>query len=370
MNPHRLEVSIDEQTLTHYRDEVPVKTYVISTAAKGMGTTPGSNRTPTGNFRIAEKIGDDYPSGTIFKSRVPIGQWEACGHEIETGDLILSRILWLDGVDEENSNTFERYIYIHGTPREDLLGQPASHGCIRMANADIIELFNIIPIGTPMTIHPQQHQRGKLLFLDCDSTLSSIEGIDELARAKGPEVYAGIVELTDAAMNGELPIHEVFPRRMEIIRPDGEVAEAVARQYISTMVPGSREFIRKMKDEGWLPVILSGGFAPLIEPLARELGIEYVEAVPLHFNEDGSYGGYDTDYPTTRNLGKNEVIREWKAALNPERVVMIGDGVSDLETLPEVDRFIAFFAVTRRDKVAKVAEFSAENWEQVGKILS
>ncbi|MFT3990316.1 MAG: HAD-IB family phosphatase [Luteolibacter sp.] len=367
MNSHRLEVSIDDQTLAHFCGDELVKIYPVSTAAKGMGTTPGSYRTPTGNFRIAEKIGEDFPSGTIFKARVPIGRWQP--QENETRDLILSRILWLDGTDSENANTYDRYVYIHGTPREDLLGRPASHGCIRMANADIIELFNLIPIGTPMTIYPQQHQRGKLLFLDCDSTLSTIEGIDELARAKGPDVYERIVALTDAAMNGELPIHEVFPRRMEIIRPDRAVADQVAQQYISTMVPGTREFIQKVKKEGWLPVILSGGFAPLIQPLAEELGVEYVEAVPLEFHEDGSYAGYDVNYPTTRNLGKNEIIREWKAALNPAETAMVGDGVSDLETQRDVDQFIAFFAVIKRDKVALGAKVSAENWTEVCEML-
>jgi phosphoserine phosphatase len=109
--------------------------------------------------------------------------------------------------------------------------------------------------------------------------------------------------------------------------------------------------IQEVKAAGWLPVILSGGFAPLIKPLADHLGIVHVEAVPLYFHEDGSYKGYGTDYPTTRNFGKNEVIREWKQAVVPERVVMIGDGVSDLETKPDVDVFIGFGGVISRPKV-------------------
>lgn len=192
---------------------------------------------------------------------------------------------------------------------------------------------------------------GKLLFIDCDSTLSSIEGIDELAHARGEDVFARVVALTHAAMNGEIPLTEVFPRRMEMIRPDRTACDAVAKLYMETIVPGVPEFIHEVKAAGWHPVILSGGFAPLIEPLARKLGIAHVEAVPLFLDEDGSYTGYGADYPTTRNLGKNEVIREWKQALLPERVVMIGDGISDLETRPDVDVFIGFGGVVSRSKV-------------------
>ena len=130
---------------------------------------------------------------------------------------MLSRILRLEGLDPENANTLERFIYIHGTNHEHLLGQPASHGCIRLGNSGMIELFDMVEEGTELEIQPATRPRGKLLFIDCDSTLSTIEGIDELARAKGDEVFAQVVELTNAAMNGEVPISEVFPRRMRMI---------------------------------------------------------------------------------------------------------------------------------------------------------
>lgn len=347
--PRRLEVSIDDQTLKVIAGDPCIRQYAISTATKGMGFAMDSYRTPTGRFRIAEKIGAGECYGTIFKNRIPAGLWHP--GDAADGDLVLSRILRLEGLDPENANTFSRYIYIHGTNHEDQLGQPASHGCIRLGNDDMIELFEMVDEGTELVVLPATRHRGKLLFIDCDSTLSTIEGIDELARGKGGEVFAQVVELTDAAMNGEIPIGEVFPRRMEMIRPDRELCDAVAARYVETVVPGVPEMIREMKAAGWLPVILSGGFAPLIEPLARHLGIGHVEAVPLYFNDDGSYKGYGEDYPTTRNLGKNEVIREWTRALLPERVVMIGDGVSDLETKPDVDVFIGFGGVVARPKV-------------------
>ena len=351
----RLEVSIDDQTLKVIAGDQCIRQFDISTAAKGMGFAMDSYRTPTGRFRVAEKIGADETSGTIFKMRVPVGVWQP-GDATES-DLVLSRILRLDGLEPANANTLERYIYIHGTNHENQLGHPASHGCIRLGNAAMIELFDLVDAGTELIIHPATTRRGKLFFIDCDSTLSTIEGIDELARGKGDDVFAQVVELTNAAMNGEIPISEVFPQRMEMIRPDRKLCDEVAALYLATVVPGAVEMIREMKRDGWLPVILSGGFAPLIQPLARHLGIDHLEAVPLYFHDDGSYKGYATDYPTTRNLGKNEVIREWKQALHPERVLMMGDGMSDLETKPDVDAFIGFGGVVARPKVASCCDY-------------
>lgn len=356
MNPtRRLEVSIDDQTLKVIDDEECIRCFDISTATKGMGFTVNSYRTPTGRFRVAEKIGEGETSGTIFKQRNVAGLWPP-GATVE-GDLVLSRILRLEGLDLENANTLERFIYIHGTNHEDKIGQPASQGCIRLRNEEVIELFDMVSEGIELEIQPATKSGVKLFFIDCDSTLSTIEGIDELARGKGCEVYNRVVELTHAAMNGEIPISEVFPRRMAMIRPDRKLCDAVAALYTETIVPGAVELVRELKEAGWLPVILSGGFAPLIQPLAERLGIAHVEAVPLYFHEDGSYKGYGEDYPTTRNLGKNEVIREWKLALLPERVVMMGDGISDMETMPDVDDFIGFGGVVARPKIEQGCDY-------------
>jgi phosphoserine phosphatase SerB len=347
----QLTISLDDQMLRVVRGGCEVAEFQVSTAEKGMGFQIGSHRTPTGQFQICAKIGDGMPVGTIFRGRVPCGTWGGCDSR---KDLILSRILWLEGLEKENQNTRERFIYIHGTNKESLIGQPASCGCIRMTNADVIRLFEMAGEGTRVEILPATQKRGKLCFIDCDSTLSTIEGIDELGRGAG--VFAQVEALTNAAMNGELPIAEVFPRRMEMIRPDRALCDKIAQMYVETMVQGVDEFLSELIDAGWTPVVLSGGFAPLIAPLARKLGIDHVEAVPLYFHEDGSYAGYGQDYPTTRNLGKNEVIREWKAAMLPERVVMIGDGVSDLETKPDVDLFIGFGGVVERSKVKQGAD--------------
>ncbi|MGA0899733.1 MAG: HAD-IB family phosphatase [Luteolibacter sp.] len=344
----KLQVSMDEQCLRVLRDGGVVRQFPVSTAAKGMGFAEGSLRTPTGRFRIAEKIGEGLPAGTQFVGRQALDVWD---FKAVGGDLVLSRILWLDGLDCDNKNSKQRYIYIHGTQHEDLLGRAASHGCVRLSNADVIELFDLVEVGTEVEILPVTKAQGKLLFIDCDSTLSEIEGIDELAHSRGEEVYRQVVDLTNAAMNGEMPIADVFAKRMELIRPDRAICDQIARDYIERKVVGVDELLATARERGWQPVILSGGFAPLIQPLAAQLGIEHVEAVPIHLAEDGSYLDYGRDYPTTRNLGKNEIIGQWKAAMLPRKVVMIGDGVSDLETKPDVDLFVGFGGVVARDKV-------------------
>ena len=106
-------------------------------------------KTPTGRFRIAEKIGDGMASGTVFKSRRPV---KVTKKLLREEDLVMTRILWLDGLDPGNANTHERFIYIHGTNHEENLGEPASHGCIRMRNSDLLELFERVAVGTPVAI--------------------------------------------------------------------------------------------------------------------------------------------------------------------------------------------------------------------------
>ena len=344
-----LSVSLDDQKLDLSIGGEHVRSYVISSGEKGMGFTEGTFRTPTGNLEICEKIGDGLPLRTRFEAREPVGEW--LEGEITEEDCVLTRILRLEGLDPENMNSKDRYIYIHGTNREDLLGKPASHGCIRLSNEDMVDLFDRVAVGSRVAISPLTSPKGKLLFLDCDSTLSSIEGIDELARLADPATFVEVEALTNAAMDGKVPLSEVFKRRMEIIRPDLSMANRVGELYLENMLPGVDEAIRKARSEGWMPIILSGGFAPLIAPLAAHLGIKHVEAVPLFFGEEGEYAGYGEDYPTTRNLGKNEIIREWKKALLPERVIMIGDGISDLETKVEVNKMIGFGGVVEREKV-------------------
>jgi lipoprotein-anchoring transpeptidase ErfK/SrfK len=145
----KIDVSIREQRLVVRRGDETLRSYPVSTSRFGLGTEEGSMKTPTGRFRIAEKIGGDAPSGTVFLSRIPLKPGDPFP---PTEDLVMSRILWLDGLEGDNVNTRERFIYIHGTKHEDKIGQPASHGCIRMRNEDVIELFDLVDEDTPVVI--------------------------------------------------------------------------------------------------------------------------------------------------------------------------------------------------------------------------
>jgi lipoprotein-anchoring transpeptidase ErfK/SrfK len=144
-----IHISIRDQLLTLNEDEMPIRTYPVSTSRFGIGTEQGSLKTPIGRFRVAEKIGGDMPAGTIFQSRVPLKAGDPLP---PTEDLVMSRILWLDGLDEHNTNTRQRFIYIHGTKHEGKIGSPASCGCIRMRNADVVELFDRVDHDTPVII--------------------------------------------------------------------------------------------------------------------------------------------------------------------------------------------------------------------------
>jgi lipoprotein-anchoring transpeptidase ErfK/SrfK len=145
----RVRVDVGRQCLELWRGGEVVRSYPVSTSRFGTGFLEGSFQTPTGRFVVAEKVGEGAPSGAVFRSREATGDIHAGGGE---EDAVLTRILWLSGLDPENQNTRDRFIYIHGTNREDLIGQPVSHGCVRMSNADVVDLFAAVPVGTTVEI--------------------------------------------------------------------------------------------------------------------------------------------------------------------------------------------------------------------------
>ena len=195
----------------------------------------------------------------------------------------------------------------------------------------------------------------KLICFDCDSTLSSVEGIDELARLRGPDMFKRIEALTGDAMNGKIAIEDVFGLRLELIRPSPADVWSVAKRYVETVEPTAKATIAELSRAGWTPVIISGGFRQAIRPLAEYLGVDRVEAVDLFFASDGSYAGYDTSYPSTRSGGKPQIIDALRAELRPSKVVMVGDGVSDLETRSAVDLFVGFGGYAVRERVKRDA---------------
>ena len=143
-------VSIADQKLALVRDGEILRKYTISTSRFGIGDSFGSYRTPVGRLKVSEKIGDGLAAGAVIRHRNATG--EILQPNAPGRDPIVSRILWLDGMEPGNSNAFARCVYIHGTPDEKHLGRPASYGCIRMRSADVIELYSSIPVGTEVSI--------------------------------------------------------------------------------------------------------------------------------------------------------------------------------------------------------------------------
>src|ERR1044072_8382311 len=147
---HQIVVSTREQKLALLDRGNVVAIYPVSTSKFGLGDWRGSRFTPLGKLQIAQKIGDDAPSGAVFKDRRRTGEIVAV--DSPGRDPIVRRILWLRGLEAQNANAFTRDIYIHGTPEERLIGTPASYGCIRMRSSDIIHLYDIVGTGAAVTI--------------------------------------------------------------------------------------------------------------------------------------------------------------------------------------------------------------------------
>lgn len=155
-------ISVKHQKLYLIINDSTFRSYPISTAKNGIGTKANSNKTPYGLHTVKQKIGDGVPSGGILRSRIYQGKIAEILTEKENADkdYVTTRILWLQGEDDglnkgKNVDSFKRYIYIHGTPEEGFIGEPASHGCIRMRNKDVIELYNLVEEGTPVYILEQ-----------------------------------------------------------------------------------------------------------------------------------------------------------------------------------------------------------------------
>jgi lipoprotein-anchoring transpeptidase ErfK/SrfK len=147
---HRIVVSIPEQKLALLDNGALIATYPISTSRFAIGDAPGSRGTPLGELEIAKKIGDSAPSGMVFKDRRATG--EILAPDAPGRDPIVTRILWLRGLEAQNANAYSRYIYIHGTPEERNIGTRASFGCIRMRSRDVIQLYDIVGPQARVTI--------------------------------------------------------------------------------------------------------------------------------------------------------------------------------------------------------------------------
>ena len=198
-----------------------------------------------------------------------------------------------------------------------------------------------------------------VICFDCDSTLSKIEGIDELAKWAG--VGEEMAKLTDLAMNGELPLEAVYSKRLETIKPDKASIERLADLYIAEIVDGVKEVFSTLLKQGKDVHIISGGLRQAILPLADALNLpeHNVHAVDIFFNTDGSYSKFDETSPLARSGGKHGICKQ---LLNGKQsLVLIGDGKTDMEAKQPGVTVIGFGGVCDRVIVRELADQFVDN---------
>lgn len=194
----------------------------------------------------------------------------------------------------------------------------------------------------------------QVVLFDCDSTLSAVEGIDELARRAG--VGEAVADLTRAAMEGRTPLETVYARRLEAICPDRRAVEWLGRRYVERMEPTAAAVVRTLQAAGKDVHIVSGGIRQAVLVLAGRLGVppDRVHAVDLYFDERGGYASFDTASPLTRGGGKAEVCR---GIIPPgAQGALVGDGVTDLEAAAAGVCVIGFGGLAAREVTRRRAD--------------
>jgi phosphoserine phosphatase len=201
----------------------------------------------------------------------------------------------------------------------------------------------------------------RFVFFDVDSTVVTIEGIDMLADGS-PEV----AKLTAAAMNGEIPLDQVYGKRLEMIRPSKDRVEWLGATYVQSLVDGATETIAALQDGGVMVHLVTAGIEQAILPLANALHVNQrnVHAVKLAFDANGNYKDFDRRSFLTRSGGKELAVRDIRARSHG-KAAFVGDGVSDLEAKPVVDLFIGFGGVVVRPRVKENADLYITNLSDV-----
>ena len=189
---------------------------------------------------------------------------------------------------------------------------------------------------------------------DCDSTLTRIEGIDELARRAGSA--AKIASLTEAAMNGAIPLEAVYAKRLDLVRPDRAALAWLAERYADEMVDGAAETITTLRRLGKAVYIVTGGLLQAVAGFARSLGFSpgQVHAVEVHFDGGGNYQGFDTSSPLCRSDGKATICR--MLAAKHRNVALVGDGLTDLEARAGGAYVVGYGGVAQREVVLQGAD--------------
>jgi len=197
------------------------------------------------------------------------------------------------------------------------------------------------------------------VVFDVDSTLSAIEGIDELAEAAG--MRKEVAALTNRAMRGEIPLESVYRGRLDSIRPSRAAVEKLGSQYVKRALPHARELVRALDRLGKRVCIVSGALEPAVRKLAEHLDIPLsgVFAVGVRHDAGGAYAGYDEDSPLARSGGKIAFVRALAEARRGG-LALVGDGVTDLEAAAHASRFVAFGGVVKRQPVFDAAAVTCD----------
>ena len=199
-----------------------------------------------------------------------------------------------------------------------------------------------------------QRPRFDAVCFDCDSTLTSIEGIDELAERAGGK--AEIAVLTEAAMNGKIPLEEVYAKRLDIVHPDLTALAWLAERYADEIVSGAAETIATLRRHGKTVYVITGGLLPAVAEFARSLGFspEQVHAVKVYLDGAGTYQGFDTSSPLCRSNGKATICR--KLAVKHGNVAMVGDGLTDLAARAGGAYVVGYGGVAHREVMLQEAD--------------
>jgi phosphoserine phosphatase len=195
------------------------------------------------------------------------------------------------------------------------------------------------------------------VYFDCDSTLSAIEGVDELLHDAPAGLVAEIAALTEKAMNGTLPLAEIYERRLARLAPRAEQLARVGELYVAKLVPDAKAVVQALQSLDKQVGIISGGLLAPVQRVADHLGIPRanVHAVPVRFAADGSYQDFDRSSPLWRNGGKIDVVKALPVSHQP--LAFVGDGITDAETIGHVARFVGYGGVVARPQVRARAEF-------------
>lgn len=204
--------------------------------------------------------------------------------------------------------------------------------------------------------------------LDVDSTVSGIEGIDWLAARRGEVIARRVADLTTQAMQGTLPLEQVYRARLDAIRPRRDDIDALARAYVDELATGCAEAISRLRHAGVHVILVSSGIRNALLRLALQLDFDVgdLHAVDIRFDTGGAYVGFDESSPLATSMGKHTLL----ATLPQSRpLLMVGDGATDLATRGAVDSFAAFTGFVSRDAVVRQADFVISSFAELAEYV-